>query len=702
MRAVWNFFSRRHSLFAVVILFGLLIFKQFDPTLVFAKSPILSWRFWILPSLGAYLVLKVVQNFKSEAVNTHLTESTRLSDIETSFLILAVINVVIQLGGSYSYYLYPFNYLVLTMLVIYLRIPITISLLLFLAGVEVLADMRTGYSMMVVVTSAASHALIGLSFIVVVGLFVARERRIRDRALDKLNRLTTDARALSDTGKEPAVMRDVTYQSDVHHTRDLDGELAELMDIARLGLNADAVVTLFTDQYGAVLRVRAMSGDPRDLDEDAVIPVEGSIPGLVLNQGDPLLLQKIDKSRAPFEYRRRRANVRSCIAQPLYYEGTAVGVLMADSMTESAFDADSETFLKKIAGQVSQAYRAAQNIAGIDRERTEFAAYYNVIRRFAQSRTLDEVLQITFDVASAIVPHDHALISFCEDDDTGVIAAVENLPQKWIGLQFNKEDSLAGRVATERKPLVSKSVKELKKPLYHFECRVKGLKSFIIFPFMVHDRTVGTLAIFWNRENAFTQYDRKLLEVVSIHAANSLESARIHQKLEQQATTDGLTNLPNHRVFQMRLSEEIKRYKRIQLPICLILLDIDHFKHVNDTYGHPVGDLVLKELSRQLKNSIRDSDMAARYGGEEFALILPNTKPSGAWNFADRLRKQVASKKISYPQGSLNISISLGIAAYPDDGANKAELVAAADKALYYSKENGRNRVSWIGEIDTG
>jgi diguanylate cyclase (GGDEF)-like protein len=700
MSGIWNFLRLRHSLFILTALFILLSLKQFDPSLVFSNSALSSWRFWVLFLLGAYLLFKVFLYLKSGTGEPEILDSTSFTDIETSLLILAIINVIIQLGGSYSHYLYPLNYLVLAMLAIYLPLTVAISLALFLALLEIAGNEYAKLPFEIVFASATAHALIGLSFVIVIGLFVARERKIRNKAINKLNRLTTDAKDLSSPKSEPAVMRDVTQQSDVHHTRDLDTELSELMDIARLGLQADACVILLTDQYGALLRVRAMSGDPRELDEDAVIPVQGTIPGLVLSQGDPLVLQKIDRSRPPFEYRRGRANIRSCIAQPLYFEGKAIGVLIADSKKESTFDSDSENFLQKIAGQVTQAYRAAQNIAGIDRERTEFAAYYNVIKRFTQSQTLEEVIQITFDVAYAIVPHDSSLISFTEEDGTATIAAVAKLPEKWVGLKFKENESLAGGVVAVGKPLVKSSFQELKKPPYHPECRVRGLKSFIILPLTVHDRVVGTLAIFWAKENAFTQYDCKFLEVVAIHAANSLASARLHNQLEQHATTDGLTSLPNHRVFQMRLDEEIKRFQRIQLPLCLILMDIDHFKKVNDTYGHPVGDLVLQKLSKLLKGSIRDSDLAARYGGEEFALILPNTKAAGAWNFADRLRRQIAAHKIKYAQGTLSISISLGIASFPEDGANKAALITAADKALYFSKENGRNRVSWIGDIE--
>ncbi|MCZ7582286.1 MAG: GGDEF domain-containing protein [Deltaproteobacteria bacterium] len=186
---------------------------------------------------------------------------------------------------------------------------------------------------------------------------------------------------------------------------------------------------------------------------------------------------------------------------------------------------------------------------------------------------------------------------------------------------------------------------------------------------------------------------------MAIHAATSLDSARMYERMERLATTDGLTGLPNHRTFQLRMDEEAARERRLRTPLSLVLLDIDHFKNINDTYGHPVGDLVLKRVAAMLADAIRDVDMAARYGGEEFALILTNAKPEGAAKLAERLRKSIAREAIPYPGGSLNITVSLGVATMPNDARDKQDLVEAADKALYFSKEHGRNRVTWAGEI---
>ncbi len=160
--------------------------------------------------------------------------------------------------------------------------------------------------------------------------------------------------------------------------------------------------------------------------------------------------------------------------------------------------------------------------------------------------------------------------------------------------------------------------------------------------------------------------------------------------LERLATVDGLTGLKNRRAFEERLTEEIARSRRTGRPLSLLLLDIDHFKQYNDSFGHPRGDEVLRSMARQLTRTMRDSDCAARYGGEEFALLLPDADKAGAVQLAERLRESV--ERTSWEGRS--VTVSIGIATLSDAIASADLLVEHADRALYRSKQNGRNLVS--------
>lgn len=174
-----------------------------------------------------------------------------------------------------------------------------------------------------------------------------------------------------------------------------------------------------------------------------------------------------------------------------------------------------------------------------------------------------------------------------------------------------------------------------------------------------------------------------------------------NDKLEKLAFRDGLTNLYNHRYFQETLAKEISRVERYGRPLALLLFDIDHFKKVNDTYGHPAGDQVLITMAQAISKAVRPSDIIARYGGEEFAVILPETDFSGMKVFAERLRRCVASVVTETEQHSIIITISCGGAHFsPGDEVSPNTLINTADRALYMSKENGRNRITALTLTD--
>ncbi len=171
---------------------------------------------------------------------------------------------------------------------------------------------------------------------------------------------------------------------------------------------------------------------------------------------------------------------------------------------------------------------------------------------------------------------------------------------------------------------------------------------------------------------------------------------RTQQKLAEQAITDELTGLKNRRAFDERLQEEFRRAQRYSDPVSLIMIDLDHFKRVNDRYGHPFGDVVLAGAAQQIRSSTRDPDICARYGGEEFAIILPKTHMQGARSVAERVWKHLGAKEHLLPDGGVvKVTASLGVAFYPSEDIVTPELLLRyADEALYQSKRAGRNAIS--------
>jgi len=174
------------------------------------------------------------------------------------------------------------------------------------------------------------------------------------------------------------------------------------------------------------------------------------------------------------------------------------------------------------------------------------------------------------------------------------------------------------------------------------------------------------------------------------------ELKKVNEQLREMAFRDGLTGLYNHRYFQELMDNELSRSRRYKKSFSVMMLDIDHFKKINDEYGHPVGDIVLKEVSKTIENTIRDSDFAARYGGEEFAVVLPETELRGAAILAERLRKAIEQLVIDTKGCRIDVTVSVGVTCYHPSTAKiaKSEIFTQADNALYNSKNKGRNMIS--------
>lgn len=217
------------------------------------------------------------------------------------------------------------------------------------------------------------------------------------------------------------------------------------------------------------------------------------------------------------------------------------------------------------------------------------------------------------------------------------------------------------------------------------------IRSWLGVPVQIYDSVEGVLAVQSNVPYAFGPEHMRLLEAIGSQAAVALQNARLYEL----AMVDGLTGLFVRRYFDARMQEEIERSSRFSTAFSVVLLDIDDFKEINDSHGHPVGDRALYAVARAVAGEMRGVDTAARYGGEELALILPRTGMIDAHAVAERVRRRVAGLEIPVDKGdSVGLTVSIGVASHPESGAQDADaLVRLADRALYRAKKAGKNRV---------
>lgn len=227
----------------------------------------------------------------------------------------------------------------------------------------------------------------------------------------------------------------------------------------------------------------------------------------------------------------------------------------------------------------------------------------------------------------------------------------------------------------------------------------KALSSdgYFLFPLEVRERKIGVLAL-----KGISEIEYEKVAILGHQFALALRRVHLYQEVGRVAITDSLTEVHTRRYIETRLEEELARCKARKLKMSFMMIDADNFKLFNDRYGHLTGDQVLRNIGRIIKENIREIDIAGRYGGEEFCVVLPETDVEGAKYAAERIREACERAVIKAYDAKINVTLSIGIATFPDHAKNMGEIIDKADWALYRSKKRGRNMVSAFGMFESG
>jgi diguanylate cyclase (GGDEF)-like protein len=264
-----------------------------------------------------------------------------------------------------------------------------------------------------------------------------------------------------------------------------------------------------------------------------------------------------------------------------------------------------------------------------------------------------------------------------------IVSLSQNPPSPMVMAVKSRELLLVGDMDAHKKPVIRKSQRVFAENY--------STKSCAIAPLVCHDRVVGVLNLADKMSgDGFSQEDITLIELFSQLVGASIGNIKLFEKTQRQAVTDGLTGLANHKTFYEMLERELWRSRRYGGQISVIMVDIDNLKEINDTYGHREGDRAIKEVSRKIKECIRQIDIAARYGGDEFAIILPNTPLSDAVVVAERMVNAVAGSPIILKKKEVALSISVGLGQYDSD-VSPEDITSRSDQALYKAQQAGTN-----------
>lgn len=533
------------------------------------------------------------------------------------------------------------------------------------------------------------------------GLFRA-EQRGRRQAMSKLAGLAEEFESLqeeSDQVKEEA-RAEPSREEKLAQLLARRGELLRrVLQLLHYTFRPHSTLLFLCDAAGETLRLKEGQSEAERLRSDEIAVAEG-IFGLIWKQGGALSVSGLSEHFHGLVYYREPPPIRSLLAVPLKKPGGVRGVLLLDSLEEGAFAAEDQEIAAQAAEQIEGILDSASELAAYLDLKHELSHFYRASVALSRHLRMEEIMATALASLQEIVPFDFAAVVL-HDSASGKNRihwvqgeGAEALQEREFGSR--EELGLCSWVIRNQVPLDYHHQAGRRRQQVLFSRKLpqpEGLTALILLPLRGREAALGCLVLGSSTRQQYNREELKMAEVIANQVAITLHNGQMFAQVERLALTDGLTGLLNHRTFQEKLEQTLAFADRYRQTAALLMLDIDHFKSFNDLYGHPVGDFVLQRIARLLSASARKIDIVARYGGEEFALVLPNSERNGALATAERIRQRMEREQLRCDDLTLQVTVSIGVALYPEQSKTKEGLIEAADKALYLAKKRGRNRV---------
>lgn len=623
-----------------------------------------------------------------------------MTDIEIGALLVALAyGLVVRFDRTLDGRLYPVVLSCVGIVSAFARPGASATIVILAAGMEIAA--RWGCSGELSPRFLVPHLVFlivfGAQSAIVLRAEIARVRKVsRERLETELSRLRDDARSyrLLGTGKGDREGRDEErlVRSGVE---EIHQAVLFALKLLRESLDLYTAVLLWRSDAGSHLRISELSTDAPNLSDGPFLAGDG-IFGAAISQGTAVALAHLKPSYKLPHYV-GPCPVRAVMALPLYEHGVLRGLLVVDRVQDKAFT-QGEIDLVDEAGRY--AVRAIQNervFVQLERAKVEQGKLYRAAESLGAATTEADVIAAGLKSAREITSVDYAALTlYDEKTKSHEIRAVSGDEEsELVGQSFRHNAGLVSMVVQNRHPLPYRGeYDERRQIVFTKRLGPPSMPSIVVLPLCVHDRALGALVLGSKRPKAFGDGVRGTLEVLASHMAVSLANARMVKRLEELATLDGLTGLYNKRALLEMAEQKILASKRFHRKLSVLVTDIDHFKKVNDTYGHDVGDIVIKGLGEILRRAKRNTDAVARFGGEEFVIICEETDARGAMLLAERIREELKKTVFHVPgkNQTVQVTCSLGVATFPDAGETWEEMFKASDEALYVSKRSGRDR----------
>jgi len=529
----------------------------------------------------------------------------------------------------------------------------------------------------------------------VLGRLFRLEYKKKERVMSAYRRLQEDAGSMDPERAESGPVRSISESARTARNIDAAGELKkaldQLLETARSAIPAENALIFMPDSGGGTVSLRAYLGDSK-LSEDPAIATGQGLIGWVLKEKKPVLVN--DGARG-LGYLANEKKVRSFIAAPVMDGDRLEGIIALDSSEKDAFTEVDRGTLERFGVIALNLLRNARAYRQVDETANNFAALLRITTEMSSTLDLATILDRLSALTRDVVAYDYYTLSLVDIEGSLAFKTVKgypfDIPPKG---RFPADNTYMGWIVANRLKFSFNDYDRRtdKMPVFPVDELQAGYRSFLGIPLISHDKALGVLTVALKEPGGISAKQQDMLGIIAGQVAVNIANARLHNQIRLMATTDGLTGLTNHRHFQDKADERVASALRYPQNISLLLFDIDHFKKVNDTFGHPIGDAVLRKVGSIIRETARDVDIAARYGGEEFAVLMENTDEASAHKMAERLRVNIEKTRFVFEGKTVPVTVSIGIASHPSHCKDKKELIGNADKALYWAKENGRNR----------
>ena len=480
-------------------------------------------------------------------------------------------------------------------------------------------------------------------------------------------------------------------------SRSVAGSQERILTLLRSSLRAQTAIVLQVNVKGEV-RIQNAETCVSNVITQGPFSEHSGILEILHKQSTPYVVGNMEPSVEILPWYEANHCPAHVMAVGLYDAGLLVGFLVVDRVKDQDEFCEADTIaLQAAADELLSNAHAEQLVNEAERARTEMTALYRAAEAFNSALTPDEVCEVAKELVQRFVKIDMLTVtSFNEETERQTVLYSDGYASKKLfGHEFGNDESLASLSLRYDDILpYSGTLARRETSIFGESISLSAVQSLAIFPLKMGQRQLGTFTIGAFSPNAFPIEQREELQMIIHYAASALSNALAYSGMVKRATTDGMTGLTNHRTFKERGAHALARAERSGRPLSLIMLDIDHFKRVNDTFGHATGDIVIKRIASMMHASLRKIDIGARYGGEEFAIVLEDTPVENAAALAERLRIMAENTIFNTEDGrTLQVTLSLGVATFPAAATQLSSLIETADQALYRAKNGGRNRV---------